>query len=118
MNFTVVHSSKTTTSITLIWVPGFHGGANQTFYIEYKTISTQWSKGPVIPCGKSSDLVNATVSDLLSGTEYIFQLYSKNIYGGKNVSIFTTGTTSEGSTGIYIYIYQKVVSTGFLLFTS
>ena len=86
----------TETSITLSWRSGFHGGANQTFFIQYKTSITAWRDRAQIYGGllENTDF-NATIDSLESGSDYSFRIFAANVYGRSNVGTTIDATTKE-----------------------
>lgn len=93
--FSVLPDSSTSSSISLKWRSGFHGGANQTFYIEYRKIgSLEWQLGPDKFGGDRTDKqFSATVNDLSSDTSYEFQIYARNRYNTSHVTSTKGNTT-------------------------
>ena len=81
--------SATETSVTLSWRSGFHGGSNQTFYIQYKTSASAWQNSiESIHGGLQTDTdFNGTVPNLVSGTAYLFRIFAVNKFDRSN---FTT----------------------------
>ena len=81
--------SATETSIVLSWRSGFHGGANQTFYIQYTTSTPAWQNSTEsVHGGLQTDTdFNGTVSNLKSGTAYAFRIFAANKF---DRSDFTT----------------------------
>ena len=97
--FRAISESATQTSILLSWRSGFHGGANQTFYIQYKTASTAWQNKTDKDGGflKDTDF-NVTIDKLKPGTVYAFRIFAANVYdrSGFSISIDATTRKSEG----------------------
>ena len=56
MNFHILPASETQSSITFTWYPGFHNGADQTIYIDYREKGTaEWHGGVTVFGGKIID---------------------------------------------------------------
>lgn len=92
--FTVIGAAET--ELYLSWLPGFHGGDNQTFILEYKSYNSDWSKH-IIEGDLTQEVVNATISHLEPATNYTLKITARNSYGmseGKNSIL--TGRTLEG----------------------
>ncbi|KAL3862865.1 hypothetical protein ACJMK2_008811, partial [Sinanodonta woodiana] len=93
-NLTVVPNSVTTNSLQLSWRAGFHGGASQTFVIEYREAGqTDWlnktePRGLVLYI-----ILNTTIADLKDGTNYEFRIYSENVYNRSQISPVINETT-------------------------
>ena len=99
-NFTILQDSETTSSIRFAWFPGFHGGANQTFYIECKPKGQEWRDCARLSGGKLNRQFQLTVDGLASGSSYLFRIYSKNEYGNstdKSITLLGKTTNEEGS---------------------
>ena len=95
-NFTYISGRETASSIMLAWVSSFHGGANQTFHIFFKTNSSAWMEGPELFGGqRTKERFTVTVQNLLSGTSYFFLIMVKNVYGTNNKTAIISATTKE-----------------------
>ena len=93
-NFTILTGSETASSLTLEWVSSFHGGANQTFYIFYKTNNSEWMEGPRVFGGRHvKDKFTTTVENLSAGTRYLFLIITKNEYGENNKTAIISAAT-------------------------
>ena len=107
--FRAISGSATQTSILLSWRSGFHGGANQIFYIQYKTARTAWQNKTDIDGGflKDTDF-NVTIDKLETGTDYSFRIFAANVYdrSGFSTSIDATTRKPEGKVNTRIMAYQ------------
>lgn len=66
--------------MTLIWTPGFNGGDTQTFIIAYKSDTfSEWKNINVTDTGDT--VMNLTIKELLSNTNYEFQIVATNSEG-------------------------------------
>lgn len=76
--FTVIGAAET--ELLLSWLPGFHGGDNQTFILEYKTYNSDWSKN-LIEGDLTQEVMNATISHLEPATNYTLRISARNSLG-------------------------------------
>ena len=92
--FSTVPALTTESSVTLTWQPGFHSGADQTFYVDYRVNGTlEWQNGFSIFGGKQTvKQFNATISELSRNTYYQFLLYADNSYGKSEESVIVAET--------------------------
>ncbi|XP_052242396.1 nephrin-like [Dreissena polymorpha] len=73
-----VHVSRTgITELELQWIPGFNGGAEQTFQIIYKKINIESWTETHAPANNTRH----TLSGLSAGTAYRCKMRAENIYG-------------------------------------
>ena len=80
----------------LAWVSSFHGGANQTFHILYKTNTSTWIEGAESFGGQHiKETFTVTVQNLSSGTRYSFLIEVKNVYGTNNKTAIIVATTKQ-----------------------
>ena len=102
-NVAILLDSTTSSSITLTWYSGFHGGADQTFHILYKTSEgSQWREGATVPGGKQTySQFNGTVTVLESGISYMFFISAVNVYGSKNSKILNARTENDIGRSIF-----------------
>ena len=106
--FRAISENATQTSILLSWRSGFHGGAHQTFYIQYKTATTVWQNktqtdGRFL---KDTDF-NVTIDKLDPGTVYSFRIFAANVYDRSGFSTPIDATTKpEGKVNTRIMAYQ------------
>lgn len=78
--FSQIEELLTETSVTLIWTPGFNGGDTQTFIIAYKSDTfSEWKNINVTDTGDT--VMNLTIKELLSNTNYEFQIVATNSEG-------------------------------------
>lgn len=97
--------------MALGWFPGFHGGAEQTFHIEYKTNTSEWRVAKLIFAGLSTKKhFNATIRGLQSGTTYTFRIYSRNEYGRTSTSPITLGDTGFYPSGKPLFSLPKLMA--------
>ena len=99
-NFAILQDSETTSSIRLAWFSGYHGGANQTFFIECKPKGHEWRECARLPGGKLNRRFQLTVDGLVSGSSYLFRIYSRNEYGNstdKSQALLGKTTNKEGA---------------------
>ncbi|XP_067660552.1 neural cell adhesion molecule 2-like [Haliotis asinina] len=86
------------TSVSLNWISGYNGGANQTFMLQYKSETHPiWSvwRDDITDPGRGG-LVKEDVQSLTPATTYQFHLYGVNVYGdGEGVTITTTTSSSS-----------------------
>ena len=105
---TIKQDSATSSSITLTWYSGFHGGADQTFHILYKrSEAAQWKDGATVPDDKQTYIqFNTTVSRLDEDTSYTLFITTVNEFGSRN-SDMVTGRTAvvPGMTNYFSIIY-------------
>ena len=73
-NFTLV--SSTDTSIVIEWIPGYNGGHEQTFNIQYRVVneSTIWNTQKISLYNKQTYIL----SGLHSGTWYELRMFASN----------------------------------------
>ena len=80
--FARLPDSETISSIGFTWFPGFHGGADQIFHIEYKSEGHEWKEGARLFGGKVlNQQLQTKVDGLASGSSYVFRIYASNEYG-------------------------------------
>ncbi|XP_060575525.1 synaptogenesis protein syg-2-like [Ruditapes philippinarum] len=73
------------TSITVQWIPGLDNGPRQTFVLRYrKGLDKNWREIEISDEGQ--DIMNYTVSSLISGTQYEVVLYARNKVGTSSQS--------------------------------
>lgn len=91
--FEVLPGSQTTSSITLTWYPGFHGGFDQIFHISSKRAGRTWEEGASIFGG--IDLFKQfriTLQNLSPGSSYSFRIYASNKYGRSSMTVVMGNT--------------------------
>ena len=88
------------TGVRLSWIPGFHGGENQTFVIQHKSESSSWSGNITVPGSKLQHaILNEVVTGLNPDTRYTFRIYAFNKYGRSDYADSMPEETT--STGMY-----------------
>ncbi|KAH3859807.1 hypothetical protein DPMN_102630 [Dreissena polymorpha] len=92
-NLNVKEGSLNVDSFTVEWEPGFNGGEEQTFYIQYKPMEStlQWTDVNV-----SSNSWKYTLLGLQSGTTYFIKMFARNIVGISDETDVVTATTLVG----------------------
>ena len=94
VNFRVLPKSS---SIGFTWIPGFHGGADQTFHIEYRSEGQDWKEGARLFGGKvSNQQLQIEVDGLAADSPYLFRIYASNEYGQSDKSGELLEKTIEG----------------------
>lgn len=81
--------TATENSVTISWTPGYSGGADfkQDYTVWYREAGiTDWVTKPVLPSGNTQ----LTVSNLLPGKTYEFQVVGKNALGDGMMSTVVT----------------------------
>ena len=88
-NFTLV--SSTDSSIEVEWIPGYNGGHEQTFNIQYRIVneSTIWITR-VIP---QYNIQTYILSELQSNTWYELKMFAKNKFNKSNVTDIQSRST-------------------------
>ena len=77
-------------------MPGFHGGADQTFHIQYRSEGHEWKEGARLFGGKvTSQQLETNVYGLDAGCSYLFRIYASNQYGQSDKSGELLGKTTE-----------------------
>ncbi|KAH3797283.1 hypothetical protein DPMN_150861 [Dreissena polymorpha] len=86
------------TTVTFYWLPGDNGGSVQTFIIEYKTTGSQvWEQLSVVE-NTSTPLMNASVDNLSTGTEYQARIFARNKFGASYATDTITFLTPASTT--------------------
>lgn len=90
--------TATENSVTISWSPGYSGGPDfkQDYTVWYREAGiTEWIQKPVLPSGNTQ----LTVSNLLPGKTYEFQVVGKNALGdGMMSTVVTIRTLGELAT--------------------
>lgn len=99
--------TATENSVTISWSPGYSGGPDfkQDYTVWYREAGiTDWIQKPVLPSGNTQ----LTVSNLLPGKTYEFQVVGKNALGdgmmSTVVTIRTLGKFSDKSVDQYLVL--------------
>lgn len=82
--FTYIKEKLTSSSITFTWKPGFNGGLQQTFVIQYKIVSDDLWFNVTVKDSQNS-LMNYTLTSLSSGKDYVALLFAYNDIGASNI---------------------------------
>ena len=113
--FTAHQGSEKPSSISFTWFPGFHGDADQTFHIEYRSEGHDWKEGARVFGGKVLEQQLQTYVDgLESGSSYLFRIYASNKYGNSDKSQERLGRTVEGQTSEAQYCISVEYTNGSL----
>ena len=97
VNFRVLPHSATPSSIGFSWTPGFHGGADQTFHIDYRSEGQEWKEGARLFGGKvSNQQLQIEVNGLDADSPYLFRIYASNQYGESDKSGELLEKTTQG----------------------
>ena len=71
----------TDSSITVTWIPGYNGGHQQTFHLQYRVSGSDEWKLVDIPNNhkeEQSDLMSYTLTELQDETLYELRMYAVN----------------------------------------
>lgn len=80
-------------SVAVQWTPGFNGGFQQTFVLQYRKTGTHpWITVNISHRGESE--ITYTIHQLSSGTQYEVVLFAYNEIGRTIESLSLTVTTS------------------------
>ena len=93
----LISGSPDTNSVSLFWLPGYHGDADQTFHIDFRRVNGSWVKGPdVLGEQIQGQLFNVTVSDLKSDTRYEFRISASSSLGCRDLFKYEVTRTLSG----------------------
>ena len=89
------------TAITVKWTPGFDGGLQQSFHIQYKTSSEKEWASVVVEDSSGSERVSVDIQNLQPSTIYLLRMFSSNKEGNSTSSeILTFYTCARGNVDI------------------
>ncbi|XP_052806548.1 synaptogenesis protein syg-2-like [Mya arenaria] len=91
------------TSVVVTWTRGFHGGFNQSVYVEVSVDSHRWEVKLILNEGKNEDKneVNTPLQQLQPGTLYYIRMHAENNRGKSgytrifNVTLLDSVTTEK-----------------------
>ena len=93
----IVDTAATERSITIYFVPGFHGGSDQHFIVQLnKSDDEPFAIMANETVGRKSEELNTTIEPLASDTEYTFMYFSENSDGQSEKGILTLTTKMKG----------------------
>jgi hypothetical protein len=84
------------TSVVVSWLSGFHGGSDQTFVVQYRTLHSETWRSATVLAGKqtTNERFTAKVIGLETDTVYQFRVYSTNDEGDSSHTDSVSATTS------------------------
>lgn len=102
--FQNVDELATETSVTLSWKPGFDGGVEQIFLLDYRKFdsNTDWSTVTILDTGKQ--VINATLTFLASDSVYEFKLMATNDIGN-STTVGPLSVKTKGMCNCYMYLH-------------
>lgn len=107
-----MQDSITEASIIVKWRPGFNGGLQQTFMIQYKKDNGDWIYTPEIIDSQQEE-INYTLTQLVPGSIYTAQMFAKNVMGTSSFSNQITFTTSSNGTKVQVSYLPLTKCLGF-----